>query len=201
MSDAFDHYYYIQCDKHMSHEEDYPKWVDGQKIAVDYFFPDVPLGSVILDAGCGDGIGVAHLESKGFTDVHGMDLNPKKVERALSKGLKIKEGDMHALPYEDNQFDVVYSSHSLEHCHDPVKAVAEIKRVLKPDGDVFIVLPFPDRGVLEVHCGGVTMGSRHNDGGDSVVAWLAAQGFKEGSRKLDSYREVEIWLTLTVEDT
>jgi len=44
---------------------------------------------------------------------------------------------------ENNQYDFVLSSHSLEHFANPLKAIAEWKRVLKNDGLMIIVLPHP----------------------------------------------------------
>lgn len=45
------------------------------------------------------------------------------------------------LPFEDNSFDLVYSSHVLEHIPDQNKALSEIYRVLKPGGIHFCVVP------------------------------------------------------------
>jgi SAM-dependent methyltransferase len=52
-------------------------------------------------------------------------------------------GDVHNLHMiADNSADGVFTSSVLEHVHDPWKAVAEIERILKPGGLVFIGLPF-----------------------------------------------------------
>lgn len=48
------------------------------------------------------------------------------------------------LPFEDNTFDLVVSGQMLEHCSNPFKSVAEMKRVLKPS--CFIVLIAPSAG-------------------------------------------------------
>ena len=47
------------------------------------------------------------------------------------------------LPYKDNYFDVVYSSHFIEHLsfEQVKKVITEIKRVLKPEGIIRIVVP------------------------------------------------------------
>lgn len=50
--------------------------------------------------------------------------------------------DGHDLPFEDGVFDVVFAQAVLEHVCDPQRVVAEITRVLKPDGLVFAVTPF-----------------------------------------------------------
>lgn len=49
--------------------------------------------------------------------------------------------DMHALPYGDSTFDVVIHSDTLEHIKNPVHALTECRRVLKPDGALCFTVP------------------------------------------------------------
>ena len=49
------------------------------------------------------------------------------------------------LPFKDNTVDFVVSSHVIEHFYDPVKAIEEWLRVVKPGGYVFIIAPHMDR--------------------------------------------------------
>ena len=51
------------------------------------------------------------------------------------------EVDMHALPYADNTFDVVIHSDTLEHVQNPVHALTECRRVLKPCGALCFTVP------------------------------------------------------------
>lgn len=53
----------------------------------------------------------------------------------------IQEGVGEAIPFPDDHFDIVYSSNVLEHVDAPPKVIAEIVRVLKPDGYAQIVVP------------------------------------------------------------
>jgi len=46
------------------------------------------------------------------------------------------------LPFADNSFNAVFSFSVLEHVKDPFKCVAEIERVLKPDGVIYTSAPF-----------------------------------------------------------
>lgn len=50
--------------------------------------------------------------------------------------------DAHAMPFEDNSFDYVYSLAVFEHLHSPWVAAKEIFRVLKPDGKVYTLTAF-----------------------------------------------------------
>ena len=50
--------------------------------------------------------------------------------------------DIHQMPFTENQFDVVLCNHVLEHVHDDILALKEIKRVLKPGGWAILLVPF-----------------------------------------------------------
>lgn len=50
-------------------------------------------------------------------------------------------------PFKDNQFEVVYASHVLEHVDDLVETMAEIHRILKPNGKLIVRVPHFSCGV------------------------------------------------------
>lgn len=50
-----------------------------------------------------------------------------------------------ALPFKDNSFDYVLSSHVIEHAFDPIKTISEWLRVIKKNGYIFIIAPHKDR--------------------------------------------------------
>ena len=90
-----------------------------------------------LDLGCGTGNYTLELKKRGF-DVVGIDASEKMVEIARSKGLNCIKGDAYALPFPDRSFDLVMSVTMFEFIHEPERVVEEIKRVLKPGGEVII---------------------------------------------------------------
>lgn len=190
----------IQTRRFMSHEDEQHVWVRGQYDAVDRLFRDVPPESRVLDVGCGDGLGLERLERKGFGALTGLDLSVEKLARASTRTLaRLVRADAHALPFSDGEFDVVYASHSLEHCHTPEQALAEFRRVLVPGGRLFIVVPYPDTGDPVCHCGSDALGTRapkHGTPG-GVATFFTSRGFALSEiPSLSSYREPEIWLRL-----
>lgn len=54
--------------------------------------------------------------------------------RAVAPNLEFVAGDAHAPPFADGTFDLVYGRYILEHLRDPLRAVQEARRVLKPGG-------------------------------------------------------------------
>lgn len=51
------------------------------------------------------------------------------------------EVDMHQMPYQDNAFDLVVHSDTLEHIKNPIHALMECKRILKPGGALAYTIP------------------------------------------------------------
>ncbi|MCV2368943.1 class I SAM-dependent methyltransferase [Roseateles oligotrophus] len=186
-----------QTDKWASHEITVPKWEQGQQRYLHAVFAEVPRKLRIADIACGDGVGLRHFKQMGFTDVVGVELNPSKLDMAEQSGYQVVERDMHDLCcFEAQSFDIVYSSHSLEHAYQPSKVLAEFHRILRPAGALFVVLPYPDMGDWndEAHGAKYELGTNIKDNGASVVQYFERAGFKLLSSSFDSFREPEIWL-------
>lgn len=99
----------------------------------------------ILEVGCGAGSDLVVFALSG-ADVNAIDLSDKSVELARSnltlRGLSgdVRVADAENLPYKDNYFDFVYSWGVLHHTPDTQKAINEIYRVLKPGGEICVML-------------------------------------------------------------
>lgn len=101
-----------------------------------------PKGKTALDVGCGGGILAEEFSAAGFA-VTGIDPSENSLltarEHAKLSGLSIdyRIGTGENLAFSDNAFDVVYCCDVLEHVQDLPKCIAEIARVLKPNGVFF----------------------------------------------------------------
>ena len=100
----------------------------------------------ILDAGCGRGFYLKVLSSFSFIkEIHGVDINDNYLKIAkkinINKRVKIKNASLYNLPYQDKYFDLIICSEVLEHLEDDIKAILELKRVLKPEGAIIITVP------------------------------------------------------------
>lgn len=96
-------------------------------------------GEAVLDVGTGPGLLLAHLaRRRPDLLLHGVDLSPHMIAHARTNladhEVELSVGDVGALPYPDNSFDVVVSSLSMHEWPDPVAAAAELERVLRPRG-------------------------------------------------------------------
>lgn len=94
----------------------------------------------LLDVGAGSGWLVEHLSSLGW-DAEGLDFDARAVERARARGLKLHYGGLAEQRFPEASFDAVTMSHSIEHVHDPVRWLAEARRVLKRGGRLTLATP------------------------------------------------------------
>lgn len=105
-------------------------------------------GKNVLDIACGEGYGSAIL-AQTAAQVCGVDISSDAVSHARinysspKNNLEFKQGSADAIPYPDHTFDVVVSFETLEHLAAQEEMLAEIKRVLRPDG--FLILSTPDK--------------------------------------------------------
>jgi ubiquinone/menaquinone biosynthesis C-methylase UbiE len=86
----------------------------------------------ILDVGCGEGFTLKKLEEKKIGKrAEGIDYSSDaiKIGKKIYPQLVLSEGNVYDLKYPDNSFDLIICTEVLEHLEDPVKAVAEMKRV------------------------------------------------------------------------
>lgn len=106
---------------------------------------DISADDRVLDVGCGTGFGTEGLLQ--YTqDVHGLDQSIHQMEKAWEKlgkhdPVRFYRGDAENLPFRADTFDVVWSSGSIEYWPHPEEALADIRRVTKPGGQVLIVGP------------------------------------------------------------
>jgi 2-polyprenyl-6-hydroxyphenyl methylase/3-demethylubiquinone-9 3-methyltransferase len=95
----------------------------------------------LLDLGCGDGFTIRLIKQDG--DVSGIDIDPIAVNRARARGIEGRIGSASSIPFPNESFDIVTSIEVLEHLEDPLSAVKEARRVLKPGGSLIVTTPIP----------------------------------------------------------
>ncbi|MEL7189273.1 MAG: methionine biosynthesis protein MetW [Pseudomonadota bacterium] len=88
-------------------------------------------GSRVLDIGCGDGALMAELVASKGVDARGMELDPVKVERCVSLGLSVVQGDADRdlANYPDQAFDYAVMSLTLQTSQRPDILLEEMLRV------------------------------------------------------------------------
>lgn len=95
----------------------------------------------ILDVGCGTGMAAEKLRA--FGEVYGVDISPRSIMEARNRldGVCVSLGE--GLPFRDEIFNVIVCTETIEHFVDPVAALSEFNRALKPEGHLIISTPNP----------------------------------------------------------
>lgn len=122
-------------------QEKLERLISINKTLIDYYY--VPnKGDVILVAGAGRGDEAYHICKIYQQKTIGVDINIQtRDEFSIVKKLYLLNQDLAALAFKSNSFSLIYSYHVLEHVSDPVAILQELKRVLHPQGVLFIGFP------------------------------------------------------------
>jgi ubiquinone/menaquinone biosynthesis C-methylase UbiE len=121
------------------------RWRTAENSAA-YLLPSLLPGQRLLDVGCGPGTVTIDLATRVAPgEVVGLDRSAVVVdmareaaEAAGADNVTFEAGDVYALPYEDDAFDVVHAHQVLQHLTDPVRALREMRRVTRPGGVVAV---------------------------------------------------------------
>ncbi len=109
-----------------------------------YLLPHLRPGLELLDVGCGPGTITADLAARLAPGrVIGIDRSPAIVDSATADtdgapNLHFAVGDVYALDFPNDSFDIVHAHQVLQHLSDPVAALVEMRRVCRPGGRVAV---------------------------------------------------------------
>ncbi|MQA06042.1 MAG: methyltransferase domain-containing protein [Streptosporangiales bacterium] len=163
-----------------------------------YLLGDLAQGQALLDIGCGPGTITADLAAlvapgrvTAVDSAAGILDQARQV--AADRGLDNVEfvvDDVHALTFAADSFDVVHAHQVLQHVHDPVQALREMRRVCRPDGLVAArdadyasmawhpAIPALDEW-LDLYREVARANDSDPDGGRRLLSWAQQAGFSE----------------------
>jgi 2-polyprenyl-3-methyl-5-hydroxy-6-metoxy-1,4-benzoquinol methylase len=147
----------------------------------EFLLTNTPKESYVLDVGVNGGTIALPLVKLGCY-VKGIDIVPELVEKAKERGIFAEIGEAENLEFPDNKFDVVICSEVLEHLYDPLPAIEEAYRVLKPGGRYIITVPHPQSLMAEGKLGDY---HQQNFSGE-IIDTLFHSVFEKGNVKFKS---------------
>lgn len=124
---------------HVMHRYDLRRRIE---IVFDHLLKGIDLqGKQVLDAGCGTGWFSRELVRRGAI-VTALDVGPELLAEVKKKcHCKTVVGDLEALDFPNENFDIVVSSEVIEHLKHPMTGVKELMRVLKQHGILALTTP------------------------------------------------------------
>ena len=103
----------------------------------------IPAKSSVIDVGCNDGSLLEFLKEEKDIDGRGMEIDQKKVQLCLSKGISVIEGDadLDLYDYPDNLFDYSILTYTLQATKSPKNVLSELVRISSK-----AIISFPNFG-------------------------------------------------------
>lgn len=98
-----------------------------------------------LEAGSGPGFCSSMLAARGDAVVATiLDVDRQALDLAVARadGVRAVQGDLYGMPFPDHAFDLVFSSSTMEHLDSFDRALAEMVRVTRPGGRIFVGVPY-----------------------------------------------------------
>ena len=166
------------------------------EVCAAFLLPQLRPDAVVLDIGCGPGTITAGLARRAGRVV-GLDKSADMVEAARSHAADLgldntafEVGAVYELPWDDSSFDVVYAHQVLQHLSDPVSALREAQRVLRPGG--LVAARDSDYGTMvhapvfpaierwrELYHQVATANGGEADAGRYLLSWVTEAGFTD----------------------
>jgi len=106
--------------------------------------PAPPDDYQVLDLGCGAGQILQAIRPNVVSFGCDIDMEAMKFGQTMAPNVRFAKCTLEALPYKDRSFDMVIARGSLVYTHIP-RSLAEIRRILKPGGKVWMTLHTPKK--------------------------------------------------------
>lgn len=152
----------------------------------------------LLDIGCGTGVLIRQVHEQ--VRAVGLDLSFAMLQVASEAGAHhLIEGNASILPLIDQSFDAVVSVSSFHYWPDPMAGLAEVRRVLRPEGQ-FVVTDWCDDFLACRLCDRWLRLTRHSYkqiyGSRECESYLQRAGFR--IQRVDRYKVGRLWGIMTV---
>lgn len=138
--------------KEAEHDSQYPMRVNSFYRTLKKHAKYLPeFGAKVLDIGTAGGAFLDAAKQYGY-DAYGMEPSADLVARGKARGLQIEQGTIESHSFSQASFDMVCLWDVIEHLPNPKLALAEARKLLKPNG--ILLINFPDMGTWQAKFAG-----------------------------------------------
>ncbi|MBW3607886.1 MAG: methyltransferase domain-containing protein [Actinobacteria bacterium] len=119
------------------------QWLREAAVRLDWMAPQMPDGALVVDVGCATGELLAVAQERGLRPL-GVELSLWAAEEARAfTGVEIFDRDLAEWPaaHPGVLADAACAFHVLEHVHDPVGFLRDMRALLRPGGHAFLEVP------------------------------------------------------------
>jgi len=141
-----------------------------------------PPPAKVLDVGTRDGYGIHVLKKHGYI-ASGTEINEEGVKFCQSRGYDVMCDDFEHTKVTE-KYDIVFSSHVIEHCENSLNFMKSAHKVLKENGILFIYFPLED-WKDKTHVGNM----RHKSN------WKDMDTFRDEISSKSDFEEIEFFIT------
>ncbi|MBF2048141.1 MAG: class I SAM-dependent methyltransferase [Elainella sp. C42_A2020_010] len=153
-------------------------------------------GKKVLDIASGTGFGSKMLKQAGAEQVIGVDISPVSIQYAQehyqTAGVTFVQADAEVFEWPE-QFDVIVSFETIEHVPHPDRFLAQIRKLLKPDGHFLLSVPLGETRHIDPY-------HLHVFSQEDVFQQFAQAGFVIDAYRIDDWTiqlaDLELWKKL-----
>jgi ubiquinone/menaquinone biosynthesis C-methylase UbiE len=123
---------------------DFQNKIDVYNLDRELDFFSLQKNDLILDAGCGTGNVIEKLLQLGHSRIHGLDFSEDRIRQSQERFSSYNDVQLFNRPMDKTEFspstyDVVFCRYIYEHVTNPKEILAELYRVIKPNGHIYLV--------------------------------------------------------------
>ncbi len=156
------------------------KDVAQYRLAAEGVAAQLPTGAHVLEVAPGPGYFAVELAKLGFYHVIGLDISATFVRIAADNAkragvnVEFRQGNVSSMPFDAGSFDLVYCRAAFKNFSEPIRAINEMHRVLKPSGKAVIFDLRKDASASEIDA---AVGEMKLDRLNSVLTkWIFKHG-------------------------
>jgi ubiquinone/menaquinone biosynthesis C-methylase UbiE len=174
--------------------ENTAKSIEQYRIAAQGVAAELPSGSDVLEVAPGPGYFAIELAKLGSYRIVGLDISRSFVQMATDNAkragveVEFRHGNASSMPFDTGSFDFLYCRAAFKNFSEPVGAISEMHRVLKPRGKALIVDLRKDTSASEIDAAVGEMGLNRINA--ALTTWIFKHSLLKRAYSQEDFRRM-----------